>query len=278
MHQARKPRAAGSHLMIARPSRARLGGFTLIELLIVISIIVASLAFVAPAFNSMRSASDINDTSSEIASMLEQARAYAMANNTYVFLGIAEVDAAVSRSARPQTAADSQKGGRVAIQAIASKDGTRRYEITALSNWSQDYGSGQGFMPISKLRRFESTHLADFSKLNGTGKMARILPTSDEYSIGSQSCQSATPFSYPIGANLSGGYQYLVQKVIEFTPQGNAKLVTKANRGAVPKVIEIGLQHSRGNLLPPLPQNINIGNHVLVQLDGITGTVTILKP
>ena len=63
------------------------GAFSLIELLIVIAIITVLAALALPAFNSIRNASGLTKTASDIAGILEQARAYAMAQNTYVWVG-----------------------------------------------------------------------------------------------------------------------------------------------------------------------------------------------
>jgi prepilin-type N-terminal cleavage/methylation domain-containing protein len=61
--------------------------FSLIELLIVIAIIAVLSALALPAFNSIRNAGGLTQTANDIAGILEQARAYAMAQNTYVWVG-----------------------------------------------------------------------------------------------------------------------------------------------------------------------------------------------
>lgn len=61
--------------------------FSLIELLIVIAIIAMLSALALPAFNSIRNAGGLTKTASDIAGILEQARAYAMAQNTYTWVG-----------------------------------------------------------------------------------------------------------------------------------------------------------------------------------------------
>ncbi len=63
------------------------GAFSLIELLVVIAIIAVLAALALPAFNSIQNASGLTKTASDIAGILEQARAYAMAQNTYVWIG-----------------------------------------------------------------------------------------------------------------------------------------------------------------------------------------------
>src|SRR5438094_510782 len=65
-------------------------GFSLIELLVVIAIIVLVTALIVPAFTSIKSASDVTTTAYTIKGVLEQARTYAMANNTYTYVGFYE--------------------------------------------------------------------------------------------------------------------------------------------------------------------------------------------
>ena len=61
--------------------------FSLIELLIVITIIAVLSALALPAFNSIRNAGGLTKNANDIAGILEQARAYAMAQNTYTWVG-----------------------------------------------------------------------------------------------------------------------------------------------------------------------------------------------
>lgn len=65
----------------------RLLAFTLIELLTVIAIVSVIAVLAVPALSSLRGAGGITKTGSDIAGILEQARGYAMAQNTYVWVG-----------------------------------------------------------------------------------------------------------------------------------------------------------------------------------------------
>src|SRR5213596_34315 len=94
------------------PRRAvalREGGFTLLELLIVVGIIAVLLVLIAPAFTYIKG-------------VLDTARTYAKANNTYTWVGFFEEDASLS-STNPATAGN----GRVVISIVASKDGRNVY-------------------------------------------------------------------------------------------------------------------------------------------------------
>src|SRR5438477_8600538 len=96
-------------------------GFSLIELLVVIAIIVLVTALIVPAFTSIKSASDVTTTAYTIKGVLEQARTYAMANNTYTYVGFYEEAADTSSSASVHPAGV----GRVILDVVASSNGSR---------------------------------------------------------------------------------------------------------------------------------------------------------
>jgi prepilin-type N-terminal cleavage/methylation domain-containing protein len=90
--------------------RERVSAFTLIELLVVMAIIAILLALVAPAFTSMKSSGDFTNAVYGIQGLLENARTYAKANRTYVFVGFTEVNSSVDASASPQVAGRQSRG------------------------------------------------------------------------------------------------------------------------------------------------------------------------
>src|SRR6266446_7876636 len=70
--------------------KLRSRGFTLIELLVVMAIILILMVLVAPAFTSLKSAGDVTSAAYTVKGVLDQARTYAMANNTYTWVGFFE--------------------------------------------------------------------------------------------------------------------------------------------------------------------------------------------
>src|SRR5881628_3103407 len=77
------------------PRRAvalREGGFTLLELLIVVGIIGLLLVLIAPAFTSIKGGTDTTSAAYTIKGVLDTARTYAKANNTYTWVGFYEED------------------------------------------------------------------------------------------------------------------------------------------------------------------------------------------
>ena len=107
---------------------ARRRGFSLVELLTVLLIISIMSALAITAFTSLGKSDGFANATTTISTLLEQARAYAMANNTYVFVGIEETNGSTPSSAT-QTAGQ----GRVAMQAFASLDGTLNLTSTNLA-------------------------------------------------------------------------------------------------------------------------------------------------
>src|ERR1700730_15470822 len=99
------------------------GGFTFVELLVVTAIIGVLMALVTPAVKGVKSAGDVTSAAYTIKGVLEQARTFATANNTYVWVGFYEEDGSV-----PSTTPTATPGtGRLVMSVVASTDGTSLY-------------------------------------------------------------------------------------------------------------------------------------------------------
>src|SRR6266513_2914004 len=150
--------------------RGRCRGFTLLELLVVIGIVALLMVLIVPAFTNIKSGTDVTSAAYTIKGVLDTARTYAKANNTYTWVGFKEVDVSRDASVSPQI----DGTGRVAIAIVASKDGTRGYDITnpSLSNpaWT-NYNNGTNLIAIGKLQYLDNVHLA--GTLTMAGNMAR---------------------------------------------------------------------------------------------------------
>src|SRR5258708_3064969 len=77
-------------------------GFTLVELLTVISIAGILAILGVPAVQSLQNAGGFNKSVYAMADSINLARSYAMANNTYVYVGLTEVDRTQNILASPQ--------------------------------------------------------------------------------------------------------------------------------------------------------------------------------
>ncbi len=142
------------------------------------------MTLVVPAFNAIRGGTDFTSEVFDISGMLEEARAYAMSNNTFVLVGIAETSGTLGTAASPQVSGT----GRIAIAIIASKDGTRPYQSLLntgnLTNWQTVYGTGGAFTAVAALTTFSNIHMVDLQngalQLPTTGNMARAAVPSDQ--------------------------------------------------------------------------------------------------
>ena len=250
--------------------------FTLVELLAIMAIIVLMTALVAPVMTSLKGGNDFTTAVYDMAGVLEQSRAYAMAENTHVFVGITEVDASRDELAPNQTPASVNAGGRVAIAVMASKDGTSHFDPTNKSVWINSLSSTPiPFALMGKIRRIENMHLMDISNnIPASGGMVRPLVTAG-CNVANDS--SDTPFSLPLASQTQSA-QYVFNRVIAFDSRGTASYVTAANENSVPKVIEIAMQPTHGNKVPPIPEDQNKGNHAAIQIEGLTGAIQIFRP
>jgi Tfp pilus assembly protein FimT len=269
-----------------RSTLQRRASFTLLELLIVVGIIALLLVLMAPAFTSMKSGSDFTNAVYGIQGVLENARTYAKANRTYVFVGFAEVDSSVDPSVSPQVTTGSIPYGRVAVAVVASKDGTRQFNYATSgqgSDWTANYSNGANLLALGKLQRYENLHfLVDFPSwtpaAHPNSNMARFQPTGPPYSLGNAASSSVTPFTWPLGSPLNSGYQYRFDRVIYFDPTGTARIATANNADAIAQVMEMDLQPTHGTLVPGMPSNQDAGNHAAIQISPMSGEVRTYRP
>src|SRR6267143_2482679 len=206
---------------VRRPTIANHGrrsfGFTLIELLIVVGIIAVLLVLIAPAFTYIKGGNDVTSAAYTIKGVLDTARTYATANNTYTWVGFYEED--VSRpSSSPATAGT----GRVVMSIVASKDRTKIYTPGNLGQ--QDLTSGVA--QVGKLTKIDNVHLWTHTDAPlGTGSTFDTRPNIlSGYCIGDASpSDSTTPFAYPVG-NPPPTAQYTFVKAVEFSPRGEPRI------------------------------------------------------
>src|SRR5580765_3651056 len=136
-------------------------GFTLLELLIVVGIIGLLLVLIAPAFTTIKGGTDVTSAAYTIKGVLDTARTYAQANNTYTWVGFFEEDASLS-STTPATPGN----GRIVMSIVASKDGSNVYGSVAGPAADMD-PHGTKLFQVGKLTKRENMHLRTLG--NGTG-------------------------------------------------------------------------------------------------------------
>src|SRR5881396_936185 len=103
--------------------RERASAFTLLELLIVVGIVALLMVLIAPAFTYIKGGTDVTSAAYTIKGVLDTARTYAKANNTYTWVGFYEENVSqpsISHGSDPCTGCV----GRLVMSIVASKDGT----------------------------------------------------------------------------------------------------------------------------------------------------------
>ena len=223
-------------------------GFSLLELLTVLVIISIMSALVVAAIGSLGKADGFNSATTALSTLLEQARAYAMANNTYVFVGIEETDAS-----QPAGGAQNSGIGRVALQAYASLDGTLNLAA----------GNRQA---IDRLQILNNLHIP--ASLSATSGTLANRPSAD-YSLGS----STGSTSYPTvsSGNIITAGNFTFTKVIAFDALGVVHIPTSPAISGF-QYIEIDAEPTNGTVI-----STNTTNVSAIQIDATTGAVTVFR-
>jgi type II secretory pathway pseudopilin PulG len=269
--------------------RSGVRAFTLFELLIVVGIIAVLLVLIAPAFTTIKSGTDVTGAAYTIKGVLDTARTYAKANNTYVWVGFAEENAGSNPPATPTAtpAASPYPSGRVVMAIVASKNGTTIYNPNSPNN--PDPIDPTKLTAITKLVKIENVHFPLFAAGTGTGDTFDARPSPSPASDYNYSCfgelnvpalaapltDSQFPFQYPVG-NPVPNAQYIFRKTLQFSPRGECSINSTYQ---IRRVVEIGLLQTHGSLVPtPTPSAGNyVGNVAAVQITGFGGSVKIYR-
>jgi type II secretory pathway pseudopilin PulG len=252
-------------------------------MLVVIAIVAVLMALLAPAFTSLNRAGDVNSAAYTVKAILEQARATAMANDTYTWVGFYEENAS---AAAPTNATPPYPGkGRLVMAAIASLDGT---PIFADDDPAAVLPASR-IRQLGKLAHIVGIHLTDVGaptapvpvptvlqgKFDGRPSLPYTdgapydhynrISSDDPYGKQSNGDQTKFPFS---------AQNYTFYKTVRFSPGGDANI--NATYG-LRHLAELGLVQTHGDL-PPTPPPIKAtyaGNVVAIQFSGIGGNFTI---
>ena len=229
--------------------------FTLIELIVVMAIIGILALVGSMAFQGTQSANRFSRNVYQLADEIKLARSYAMANDTYVYLGLVETDQTQDSGATPQVAGI----GRVDVGLVATKDGT--------SSDSTNYNSSN-LVLIRPVASLDTIHIAGSLPAATSGGMAR--PSNNVTNLESGAALFATAFSLPLGSNLGTG-KYNFTLSIPFNAQGAITV-----NGSAVRYVEIDLVPCVGTAVPSVSSNQ--GNQAALIVDGATGAVTVFRP
>jgi len=257
----------GSRGFTLQKQRERASAFTLLELLIVMGIIGVLLVLIAPAFTYIKGGTDVTSSAYTIQGVLDTARTYAKANNTYTWVGFFEENAPP-----PEGPVGTAGIGRVVMSIVASKDGTMLYTGNLGSPVTLDPTSPAPLIQIGKLTKIDNAHLKTFPAATATPPPDTFDTRPAVASTASQIGDTAPPnpsltFHYPVGTSPG---QYTFTKIVQFNPRGEG-VIDNSNYTMTP-VSEIGIQPTHGTSV-----DTNSTNFVAIQFTGFGGSVKIYR-
>jgi type II secretory pathway pseudopilin PulG len=238
--------------------RERASAFTLLELLIVVGIMGLLLVLIAPAFTTVKGGTDVTSAAYTIKDVLDTARTYAKANNTYTWVGFFEEPAP-----DPSTSPATPGIGRIVMSIVACKDGTNVATTNPIDPTK--------LIPVNKLTKVDNVHLADFTDGSGGGSTFDTRPpvtfNGTPYRIGTATPpNTGTLFQYPAAS------PYAFKKAVQFSPRGEARIINSATSYSLQTAAEVGLQPTHGTTVDTISTNL-----VAIQFTGIGGNVKIYR-
>jgi prepilin-type N-terminal cleavage/methylation domain-containing protein len=236
-----------------RSTLQRRAGFTLLELLIVVGIIGLLLVLIAPAFTYIKGGTDVTSAAYTIKGVLDTARTYAKANNTYTWVGFS------GSIGSPVT-------GCVALSVVASKDGTDCG--TCVNQVGNRVNITTSVTPVGKLMRLDNAHIGD----TGT-------PTNNGTDFESRANVNINYRIWATGTQYNSDYYFVEQgtqfdRWIRFNPRGEA--VVKGGSTQMTQYAEVGLLPTHGMVLAASVDPAS-GNLVAIQISGFGGNVRIFR-
>lgn len=215
-------------------------GFTLLELLLCIAVISIMITASVFAVGKMQGAGRFNQTISGLGGILDYARQYAVAQNTYVWVAFSETQGDVDKSLN--------------VAVLASLDGTDP------SPWT-DYGTvpSQSIQLIQRVRSFSHVNMEEAGSL-GVNQVPS-LPTTPTIDVNVNKVSDTASFSIKLPGSATATK---FSRVIQFTPSGEAR-----NRNGTVDIIEFGLT--------PRPETSS-ANVAVVRVSGLMGVSRVYRP
>jgi len=235
---------------------------------VVMAILGALVALAVPAMGRLGSAGSLNGAAAAIRGAFDQARTYAVANNTYTWVGIFEEDGA--QEGRPS----GKPGvGSLVICIVASRDGSPIYNKAQAEAGAVQTLTSDRLVQVGKPQRLPNVHVADLSGQAVGKRPAGMIQEQDRIGLAT----GAPLFSFRLP--LLGGVYYDfgagggrgANGIVQFNPQGEA--VSNFGTLSSPSAnLEIALQEARGT------RPLGGPNAVAIDVSGCTGQTTIYRP
>ena len=268
----------------------------------VVGIVGVLLVLIAPAFTTIKSSWDVTSAAYTIKGMLDTARTYSKANNTYTWVGFYEEDVSQASVIPAPDVGGRCPGcvGRVVMSIVASKDGTNLgADASSSATGTENFIDATKLVQVNKLIKINDVHLPLFALGTGAGDTfdARPSPTPATDAPFSRFGElnaappntapyEATnagltkfPFQYPVGSPLPI-WQYRFRRTLRFSPTGECRINSTYD---VRKIIEAGLLQTHGTATPPPRSGGGTsfvtwdGNVAAVQITGFGGNVKIYR-
>ncbi len=219
--------------------------------------IIALMAALAVPALSVFNGNEVSRAVYSVSDTLEQARAYAMSKNTYVYVGVVQ-DTASSAT------------GSMVIGVVASSQGTQMFS-GGTTTLPQNSSSFNQISRLLKVTNVQAVSLSSSKPTSGNPRQA----VGNNYKLGDPSFD---PTSNPGPPNYSFALgPYTFNSASGITSQGvtSAGMLQIDPQGAVSEVggssvpfFEIGLE----------PVNGNQANYAAIQIAGLSGSVRIYRP
>ncbi|CAN5342381.1 hypothetical protein BH09VER1_BH09VER1_27610 [soil metagenome] len=223
-------------------SRTSPSAFTLIELLVVMAVAGMLLGLSGVAVTSLSKGGTLNKSLADVAGTLEQARQYAVAQNTYVWVAFL-----------PGTMSGNST---VSMVVLASKNGA---DPTPWSAYGTVPNSQIGL--LTRVKTFDQIGLSDAATF--TDRIPELTGATAVTKDVNSLANGTAKFSVLLPGTTT---PVVFDRVIQFTPSGEAH-----NASNLIDVIEFGMQPTHGTVADEK-------NVAAIRVNGLTGQTQVYRP
>jgi len=241
------------------------------EMLVVMAIVALLAALSLAAISGLQESGNITSSAYNLTGILQNARAYAMANNTYTWVGFYEASGtSPTVAAEPVNVAPpytTPNVGHLIVCVVAAIDGTKN--LTRV-----DPGSGLSVTNLVAVQKLTSLLNIHITNLNTSLAPATGSSTQPNTLSGRQLANSFLDSEDPtISYYKFTMFNYTFYKTISFSPRGEAIMDPSTLPESIQHLIEIGLLPAHGGTLNSATKNL-----VAIQITGVGGEVKIYRP